>query len=388
MEKWYYNGVADITIGEVHENKTPKIVLAILLAVITISGIFAIIFRNYIHDMFVTPEIILKVNEVSVALNSEFDAEAYIINKDILNIDNHSITGDIVDTSILNAEYTVIYTVWNRVNSSTSELKVKIVDDTAPIITIKSNNSKIKLDENNSFTLIVGKSTSTTIGTDDFDIHRDILVEVSDNHTSEDALLKTLKIIPDKLDLTLNESEFSKNIIVYFRVTDESGLISESRILITIVRGTVEIPQQNNSSTSSSTTESSSTSSTTTSTPPQSTSSTTSSKPPASTNTTQSSSSSKPPQSSSKPQSSSSSTTSKQPTPSGAYIHGVHDVTVKTGTGLQTIVDKLLEGVYGSGYITVEYRRVNPTIAGVYTVTFTSSDGIVKTCTVTVKDEL
>lgn len=392
MKHWNYKGVADITIGEAQENKAPKVILIVLIIVLSTLAGLAIYFRDYLRDMAITPEIILSTHEVSVELGSEFNAETYIISKG----DEYSITGDTVDTNVLNAEYTVIYTTWNKVNSSSTELKVKVVDDTAPTINLKSNNRKIKLDENGGFTLILGKSTDTTLGTKDFNAAKDILVEVTDNHTSEEDLLATLKITPNKPDFTLDENEFSKNITINYEIKDEVGLTASKNIIVTVINGVVEIPQSSTSSSTSTSTSSSSTSSTSstsTSSIPIS-----SSKPPVSSSKPkpQSSSStySKPYSSSStysKPHSSSytppyskPTSSSTPPVPSGAFINGVHDITVKEGTGLQTIVSQLLEGVYGSGYVTMEYRKVNPTVAGVYTVTFSSSDGVTETCTVTV----
>lgn len=381
MKKWNYKGVADITIGEIQKSKAPKIILTILLSLLTITIGLIIYFRDYLHDLAIIPEIILSTNEVSVELDSEFNAESYIINKG----DNYSITGDIVDTSILNAEYTVIYNTWNRVNSSSTTLKVKIVDDIAPTIELKSNNKKIKLDENYNFTLILGESTDTTLGTNDFNIKKDIIVEVNDNHTSKEQLLSTLKITPENPDFTLKATEFSKNITIKFEIKDEVGLITNKSIIITVVNGIAEIPHQ---STSSSSIISSTTSSSTSSSSSSSITSSSSNKPPISSSSISSSSSHKPSSSSSssssKPSQSSISTSSNKPT--GAYINGVHDVTVPVGTGLQVIVAQLLEGVRGSGYVTLEYRKVNPTIPGVYTATFTSDDGVVKTCTVTVTE--
>ena len=355
------------------KSKGKIISLGVLVVVLVALVIY---FRDYLHDLAIIPEIILSTNEVSVELDSEFNAESYIISKG----DNYSITGDIVDTSILNAEYTVIYNTWNKVNSSSNTLKVKIVDDIAPTIELKSNNKKIKLDENYNFTLILGESTDTTLGTNDFNIKKDIIVEVNDNHTSKEQLLSTLKITPENPDFTLKSTEFSKNITIKFEIKDEVGLITHKSIIITVVNGIAEIPHQSTSSSSiiSSTTSSSTSSS----------SSSSSNKPPISSSSISSSSSHKPSSSSSssssKPSQSSTSTSSNKPT--GAYINGVHDVTVPVGTGLQVIVSQLLEGVRGSGYVTVEYRKVNPTIPGVYTVTFTSDDGVVKTCTVTVTE--
>lgn len=384
MKRWNYKGTADITIGEAQEHKAPKIILTVLIISIVVLVALVIYFRDYLHDLSVTPEIILSTTEVSVELASDFDAESYIISKG----ENYSITGDIVDTNILNAEYTVVYNTWNKVNSSSATLKVKIVDDIAPTITLKSNNKKINLDENNSFILISGESTDTTVGTKDFNLSKDIVVDVSDNNTSKEQLLSTLKITPETPDFTLEDTEFSKNITILFEVKDETGLISDKTMTITVINGTTEIPHQNSSSSSSLSSSSSSSSNKPVDKPiekPTSSSSTSSSKPEPPPVSSSSSSSYTPPVSSSSSKQSSSSSKPSQPS-SAAFINGVHDITVPVGTGLQTIVTKLLDGVYGSGYITVEYRKVNPTIAGVYTVTFSSSDGIVKTCTVTVTE--
>lgn len=346
MKHWNYKGVADITIGEVQTSKAPKIILAVVIVLISILITLGIYFREYIKDFFIAPEIILSDDYITLELNADFNAEDYILNHnaeyEILNAD--------IDTSILNAEYIVTYNTWNKVSSNSVELKVRIIDDIAPSLKLKSNNKKIILDEANSFTLISGKSTDTNLGTDNFNLEKDISVEVSDNHTSKEDLLKSLKITPKELDFSLDTNEVSKNINITYEITDNSGLSTKAYLIILVVNGQSEI-----------------------STPPVSSSSTPSYTPP-----------DPPLESDYTPTESSSPPVYNPPTPTTPYIHGVHDIVVPVGTGLQQIVNELIDGVYGSGYISVEYRRVNPTIEGEYTVTFTSSDGVTEYCTVTV----
>ena len=65
------------------------------------------------------------------------------------------------------------------------------------------------------------------------------------------------------------------------------------------------------------------------------------------------------------------------------YIAGVHDFTIKVGD-IDAFTSEVQKGVYGSGYISVDYSQVNLTIAGQYPVVYSSSDGVTETATVTV----
>lgn len=68
----------------------------------------------------------------------------------------------------------------------------------------------------------------------------------------------------------------------------------------------------------------------------------------------------------------------------GAYISGVHNVSVPVGTSFSSLSSQLMSGVHGSGYISVSFSSVNLTNPGSYPVTFSSSDGVTRTATVTV----
>ena len=68
----------------------------------------------------------------------------------------------------------------------------------------------------------------------------------------------------------------------------------------------------------------------------------------------------------------------------GAYISGVHNVSVPQGTSFSSLSSQLMSGVHGSGYVSVSFSAVNLSYPGSYPVTFSSSDGVTKTATVTV----
>lgn len=68
----------------------------------------------------------------------------------------------------------------------------------------------------------------------------------------------------------------------------------------------------------------------------------------------------------------------------GAYISGVHNVSVPQGTSFSSLSGQLMSGVHGSGYVSVSFSAVNLSYPGSYPVTFSSSDGVTKTATVTV----
>lgn len=71
--------------------------------------------------------------------------------------------------------------------------------------------------------------------------------------------------------------------------------------------------------------------------------------------------------------------------PQGAYINGTHDITVSVGATPQEIMQLLTQGVYGSGSVMLDISQVNTTVAGTYSATFSSSDGVTITVKVYVK---
>ena len=68
----------------------------------------------------------------------------------------------------------------------------------------------------------------------------------------------------------------------------------------------------------------------------------------------------------------------------GAYISGVHNISVPQGTSFSSLSGQLMSGVHGSGYVSISFSAVNLSYPGSYPVTFSSSDGVTKTATVTV----
>jgi len=77
-------------------------------------------------------------------------------------------------------------------------------------------------------------------------------------------------------------------------------------------------------------------------------------------------------------------TSSNTTSSSAPYIAGVHNITVRVGTSLADVASQLTSGVHGSGYVSLNYSSINLTTPGVYAATFTSSDGVTETATVTV----
>ena len=69
---------------------------------------------------------------------------------------------------------------------------------------------------------------------------------------------------------------------------------------------------------------------------------------------------------------------------SGPYINGVHNISVPVNTAPSVMLQKLILGVQGSGYVSCNYNVVNLQVPGTYTVTFSSSDGVTKNAYVTV----
>ena len=88
--------------------------------------------------------------------------------------------------------------------------------------------------------------------------------------------------------------------------------------------------------------------------------------------------------SNSTPASSSSSTASSSSSRSSSSASRVHNISVPMGTSFSSLSGQLMSGVHGSGYVSVSFSAVNLSYPGSYPVTFSSSDGVTKTATVTV----
>ena len=78
VQSWNYADDADITFGEVHESKLPKVILAFTLIGIAVLGVAAFLFRNFILDYINNPQ--LEFNEKVTLVNERYinETHAYI----------------------------------------------------------------------------------------------------------------------------------------------------------------------------------------------------------------------------------------------------------------------------------------------------------------------
>lgn len=219
IQEWNYAHDADITFGEVHTSKAPKIILIVIVAFIVIACTLSIIFRNYIFDYIVNPQLELKNDfkynndsfATTIEYNSEFDPETFIDNisdKYSYTIENN------VDSSTI-GDYKVIYKSSNRVFDKEQVLIVHVVDSTAPIIELNAQK-----DSSNRYYLSVirGKDDKT------FDAE-EYIKSVKDNYTPKNKL---------KINYT-KDIDFSKdNFTIVYSVEDEFGNIGTTSLSLII----------------------------------------------------------------------------------------------------------------------------------------------------------
>lgn len=151
---WTFNQDADITIGEVHVSKLPKILLALLVILLIASAIAAYYFQDVLYDFIVQPEVVLKEDEISIEVGSgPFNAEEYIakLPADGLEPDRYEVTlpkNSSVDTNVVkdyNVEYKVRVISNDKVGIST--LVVHVVDTQAPVIKLTEHNIELIREE-------------------------------------------------------------------------------------------------------------------------------------------------------------------------------------------------------------------------------------------------
>jgi len=233
--KWQYAGEADITLGkEVHINPLPKIALAITISIIVISCILGTVFRDYLYDVFINPQIILKyVNqtdngyEVTVPLQYAFAAEKFIdeVNtkeyESFMNPDNSDYTYTIdgtVNTEVVGS-YQVTYNSSNRVNQKQILLTVNVADTIAPTAKLRDpitqNELKKSVDGQYKPMYIVRNHNTTPeyYGTLSWNVE-DFVLDYSDNYS------EVTITYPDKPDWSGESIDYRECIYTF---TDESG---------------------------------------------------------------------------------------------------------------------------------------------------------------------
>ena len=232
---WRYAGTADITLGkEVHINPLPKIALATIISLIVIACTSGFVFRDYLYDMFVNPQLVLKyVNKtddgfsVDIPYQFDFSAEKFIdeINtkeyEAFMNPDNsvytYSIEGE-VNTEVIGS-YLVTYYSSNSANKKQIALTVNVIDSVAPVARLKDpitqEELKKSIDGQYKPMYIVRNHTTTPeyYGTLSWNVE-DFILDYSDNYSDVTITY------PDKPDWVGNSIEYRECIYTF---ADESG---------------------------------------------------------------------------------------------------------------------------------------------------------------------
>lgn len=233
--KWQYSGKADITLGkEVHINPLPKIALIATVSLIVISCALGFIFRNYLYDLTINPQLILKyVNqtengyEVDVPYQYNFLASNFIDEVNtreydaFMNPDNldyvYSIEGE-VDTNTLGS-YQVVYNSNNSAKTQQLVLTVNVKDTVAPIATLQNplTHKELSKDATGAYKpfFIVRNENSTNefYGTKSWKAE-DFVLDYSDNCSN------TTITYPEDIDWSGTETDYKE---LTYAFVDESG---------------------------------------------------------------------------------------------------------------------------------------------------------------------
>lgn len=347
MIEWNYAGDADITIGEVRISRTAKVILIILIIILCICMGASIYFRHYIFDFISNPQVVLSSNTITLEVNSELNPEKYIIGD--TSAYTYTVDGlNTVNTKKL-GKYTITYNSKNLIKSNSVTLIIKVVDTTAPEITLTEDALK----------LVRGTDT------DNFNA-KNYLKEVKDNYSKAENI---------KIDFTNTLNFDNDEVEVLYSATDEAGNIATAKLSIIVVdseddliadyekQRQAEEEAKRQAEEESRQQEESKQQATEAPTQKQTEAQT---EAPTQETTTKEN--------------------KERKTEAKPYIKGVKDITVSVGTSTSDIVSKLVSGVSGSGYVSCDYSSVNPTVAGTYPVYWSSDDGASATSYVTVKE--
>jgi hypothetical protein len=134
---WDYKGKADITLGEQKVSKLPKVLLTLLLLFITVIGLGGYIYRFQIYDYITKPQIWLTTESIELEVGSTFNPKDFIYK--IPEQDRYLLvypTAANVDMNTL-GEYKVEYKLTDSLETRTTELIIKVVDTTPPVLTLE-----------------------------------------------------------------------------------------------------------------------------------------------------------------------------------------------------------------------------------------------------------
>lgn len=243
IQEWYYMYDADLTFGEVHISKIPKIILIIILICIGALSVSAFIFKDYVKDFIINPQIefddsIVKYDEstktyyveAEVSEPSSYNLNNYIDTKlddngkkDFSNLQYKYVIENSIDKKEL-GEYTINYKSFNKVRSSTKTLVVKLVDTIPPTINLELSDYapyhvNLDISGNYQLELIRGKET------DSFN-PKNYIRNVTDNYTKDESKIK--------VDYIKNIDFSNATADVVYTATDEAGNVSTTSLKLII----------------------------------------------------------------------------------------------------------------------------------------------------------
>ena len=354
MVEWNYAPDADITIGEQHISKTAKIILICLIIAIIVATGLGIYFRNYIYDFIADPQLILSENEVDLEVGTEFVPQNYIINEN----QGYEYTVEGIDSIKKDTlgDYQVVFISHNDVHEIQQVMTIHVKDTTAP---------NIELTED-MIMLTRGDDTKNFKPAD-------YIKSVKDNYSKKENI---------KIDFTKSLDFTKDKVEVIYSATDEAGNMSTATLNIAVYDSFEEMEKERlrkeaeekakeekeNKKTEESTTEKQTTEQYTTE--------------------RRTETEYQPPETEYQPPVTEAPTETQAPVTEApvqqAYINGVHDISVSVESDFSSMVNQLISGVSGSGYVSCDYSSVNLQVPGTYPVYWSSDDGASATSYVTV----
>lgn len=211
MKKWYYYKRADITIGEKQIKNYALYVLLILIFAISGIGLIGYQYRVELYDYVVNPSIVLTQKEVTVEVGEKVDLTKYFVKG------NDRVEVDIPEPPNTDklGEYTVEYVSRNKVRENKTELKIKVVDTTAPTITLTQDSVVLTRD----------------VDTQTFNA-KNYIASVKDNYDKDEDIKVEY---PTSFDFSKDSIECT------YTATDKSGNTSTKTLVIAVKDKPVEI---------------------------------------------------------------------------------------------------------------------------------------------------
>lgn len=239
MEKWYYKGEADITIGEYIDNR-PKYVLYIIIGLLGVLSVFAFVYRVHIYDFFVNPQIVLKYDEYEVSVGENIDLSKMIADNlsDSVKVEFPSE----VDTTKI-GEYNLVFKSSNTLNSIEKTMLLKVVDKKSPFLELSSDTIVIDRDKVNEIDV---KAQLKDYG-DNYDNKESLIVEYPEN----------VDFSKEQVDLVYKVSDSSgnsdsKTLRVFIKEKVEPSVVEVVKEVPTVVQNNSQNTQQSNTQQNSS----------------------------------------------------------------------------------------------------------------------------------------